>query len=69
MESKYPVFSIYRDGDSVAVEFQSSFAGLSDYKKLETLNAAVELLMEKTSSVIVSLEVQRTAQAGHRKIQ
>ena len=67
--SKYPVFSIYRDGQSVAVEFLSGFADMSDYQKLETLNAAVELLMEKTSSVIVSLEVQRTAQEGHRKIQ
>ena len=69
MESKYPVLSIYRDDDSVAIEFLSGFAEMSDYKKLETLNTAIELLMDKSGIIITSLEVQRTSQAGQQKLQ
>lgn len=68
MESK-PLVSIYRDGNTVAVGFTDLFSNLSDREKLETLNAAIELFMEKSGVIITSLEIQRTAQAGHRLVQ
>jgi len=69
MESKYPFMSFYLDGSDVCVQFSGEFAEMSDLRKIEVLNTASELVMEKTSLVIISLEIQRTAQAGHLKVQ
>ena len=63
------LFAFFTDEDKVSMAWGSKFAGLSDLEKLEVLDHATALLMEKTSSIIVSLEVQRTSQAGQQKIQ
>ena len=69
MESKYPFMSFYLDGSQVCAEFHSQWAEMSDIRKLEVLNTVMELVIEKTSSVVTSLEIQRTAQSGHRLVQ
>lgn len=63
------LFAFCNNEDKVSVVWNSRFARLSDLEKLKILDYATAMLMEKTSSIIISLEVQRTSQAGQRKIQ
>jgi len=58
------MFALFRSGNKTSIKFSKEFANLPDFHKLQTLNAAVELLMEKTSSVIISLEVQKENALG-----
>lgn len=64
------LFAFFEDKDrNVSFVWGRRFADLSDIEKLEVLNLAIEMLMEKQSDIIISLEVQRTSAAGQQKIQ
>lgn len=61
---KTPIFGFFLDGDETVFRTTKEFANLSDYQKLVSLNAAMELIMQQTSSIIISLEVQKENALG-----
>jgi len=61
---KTPVFGFFLDGDKTVFRTTKEFANLSDYQKLQSLNAAMELIMRQTNSIIISLEVQKENALG-----
>lgn len=69
MNSKFPFMSFYLEGSDVVLQFSNEFAEMSDIRKVDVLNTAMDLIMEKTGLVITSLECQRTFQAGHSRVQ
>jgi hypothetical protein len=61
---KTPVFGFFLDADETVFRTTKEFANLSDYQKLQSLNAAMELIMRQTNSIIISLEVQKENALG-----
>lgn len=61
---KMPVFGFFLIDDKTVFRTSKEFANLPDLQKLQSLNAAMDLIMEQTSSIIISLEVQKENALG-----
>jgi len=61
---KTPIFGFFLNCDETVFRTTKEFANLSDYQKLQSLNAAMELIMRQTNSIIISLEVQKENALG-----